>query len=278
MPTFTAIAFDRLIEPGAAKAMAAVRTGSTDSKLGRSSSVPNARSDRGAEASDPKFEKSTSVRNSKSNGRDVTSTLITDRQHHWTPISPALYATPEPTPLPDSPSSFPPSPYIINHKRRGPRLLKSFSQDDVAICTRALNENKMNENAKYAEKEVDPAARNESSSHPNVIESSKDAVAPSVLSPVKEEHVNGVFSAEFQINDLDNSSAVQNGTMRSIAFNKQQDGEADDFFDPHESMSVKSNAESETNYGVERSANISTPMVEFYDAWEGIIPFVILYS
>ncbi|KAH0467776.1 hypothetical protein IEQ34_002809 [Dendrobium chrysotoxum] len=40
--------------------------------------------------------------------------------------SPALYATPTVTPLPfpDSPSSFPPSPYIVNHKRRGPRLQK----------------------------------------------------------------------------------------------------------------------------------------------------------
>lgn len=40
--------------------------------------------------------------------------------------SPALYATPTvaPLPLPESPSSFPPSPYIVNHKRRGPRLQK----------------------------------------------------------------------------------------------------------------------------------------------------------
>ncbi|KAL0924991.1 hypothetical protein M5K25_003293 [Dendrobium thyrsiflorum] len=40
--------------------------------------------------------------------------------------SPALYATPTvtPLPLPDSPSFFPPSPYIVNHKRRGPRLQK----------------------------------------------------------------------------------------------------------------------------------------------------------
>ncbi|XP_031496843.1 uncharacterized protein LOC116262003 [Nymphaea colorata] len=33
---------------------------------------------------------------------------------------PALYTTPEPTPIPDPPSSFSPSPYVINYKRREP--------------------------------------------------------------------------------------------------------------------------------------------------------------
>jgi len=50
-----------------------------------------------------------------------------------TQTSPAsLYATPESTTLPDSPSSFPGtwSPYIINHKRRGASLAKTFSQGD----------------------------------------------------------------------------------------------------------------------------------------------------
>jgi hypothetical protein len=50
-----------------------------------------------------------------------------------TQTSPAsLYATPESTTLPDSPSSFPGtwSPYIINHKRRGASLAKT-SRGDV---------------------------------------------------------------------------------------------------------------------------------------------------
>ncbi|CAN6253618.1 unnamed protein product [Urochloa humidicola] len=52
-----------------------------------------------------------------------------------TQTSPAsLYATPESTTLPDSPSSFPGtwSPYIINHKRRGASLAKTLSQGDAA--------------------------------------------------------------------------------------------------------------------------------------------------
>ncbi|KAK1300205.1 hypothetical protein QJS10_CPB13g01110 [Acorus calamus] len=44
---------------------------------------------------------------------------------------PSLYMTPDVTPLPDIPSSHSPSPYIIKHKRRGPRLPKSFSHGDV---------------------------------------------------------------------------------------------------------------------------------------------------
>ncbi|KAK4749072.1 hypothetical protein SAY87_026521 [Trapa incisa] len=41
-------------------------------------------------------------------------------------MTPALYAMPEtPPPLQDSPTSFPPSPYIINHKRRDPCLGKN---------------------------------------------------------------------------------------------------------------------------------------------------------
>ncbi|CAD6332905.1 unnamed protein product [Miscanthus lutarioriparius] len=51
-----------------------------------------------------------------------------------TQTSPAsLYATPESTTLPDSPSSFPGtwSPYLINHKRRGASLARTFSQGDA---------------------------------------------------------------------------------------------------------------------------------------------------
>ncbi|KAK3158849.1 hypothetical protein QOZ80_2AG0142420 [Eleusine coracana subsp. coracana] len=50
-----------------------------------------------------------------------------------TQTSPALYATPETTSLPDSPSSFPGttwSPYLINHKRRGASLAKTLSLGD----------------------------------------------------------------------------------------------------------------------------------------------------
>ncbi|XP_042027138.1 uncharacterized protein LOC121774305 [Salvia splendens] len=81
-------------------------------------------------------------------------TTVVDKEHHWTRISPALYATPESTPLRDSPSSFPPAPYIIYHKRRGPRLMKSFSEYDVATWKNKSDEIKVDKNESRAEKGV----------------------------------------------------------------------------------------------------------------------------
>ncbi|KAJ7965690.1 hypothetical protein O6P43_015287 [Quillaja saponaria] len=100
MPTFTAISLDRLLEPKVSKSV--------------DKSFP--------------FPKPVTKSNSgRSNG-----TFSSERKIGRPQIKPALYATPEPTPLPDSPTSFSPSPYIVNHKRRGPRLLKSYSKKDVS--------------------------------------------------------------------------------------------------------------------------------------------------
>jgi len=65
----------------------------------------------------------------KSSEKPIPVPAALDRTH----TLPALYTTPESTPLPDSPSSFPGtwSPYVINHKRRGPGLIKTSSQGDV---------------------------------------------------------------------------------------------------------------------------------------------------
>ncbi|KAJ3686820.1 hypothetical protein LUZ61_015984 [Rhynchospora tenuis] len=60
-------------------------------------------------------------------------------------MSPALYATPQTAPLPPetplSPSSFSPvSPYVINHKRRGPRLSSAENSLPDANCGPQLPE------------------------------------------------------------------------------------------------------------------------------------------
>ncbi|KAL3525357.1 hypothetical protein ACH5RR_013729 [Cinchona calisaya] len=259
MPTFTAIALDRLIETGAPKTMAGEKS-SPDVKLDRRNSNPNSSFDRGIAAPGTKLEKAVSIPTRKLEGGNGTSNVSVDRKHHWTQISPALYATPEPTPLPDSPSSFPPSPYIINHKRRGPRLLKSFSVDDVATHSKVLDEK-----VKDAEQEAASATNNSNALPGKIVESPEECDgASSIHSHVEEKSYIGISEGELGINDLANGSVVENGT-----FGSQRDGEtADDFFDPQESMSVKSNAESETNSMVERSVNVATPMAEFYDAWE----------
>ncbi|KAE9467000.1 hypothetical protein C3L33_01094, partial [Rhododendron williamsianum] len=236
MPTFTAIALDRLIEPGAAKSMTTV-TNVSDSKLDRRNNTINSKLER-------------------MNSTSTTTTL--DKKHHWAMIKPALYATPKSTPLPDSPSTpLPdsPSPYVVDHKRRGPRLLKSYSEDDVAARKRAPEEEKVGDNTKVAGKETTDLTED---------------VAYSVTCPVEQEHVNGISSGEPVISELSsslaaqNGSAVQNGSAKSV----EEGGELEDFLDPQDSMSAKSNTEGDSNSGVERSLYQTTPVAEFYDAWE----------
>lgn len=92
MPTFTTIALVNLLEPDVIQ---------PTMQLGPKSTSPNGFPQNGA--------KKTSI----SNDRRPTQHLF---------FSPSLYRTPEQTPVPDSPSSFSQSPYILDFKRRRPRL------------------------------------------------------------------------------------------------------------------------------------------------------------
>ncbi|KAG6476643.1 uncharacterized protein LOC122025562 isoform X1 [Zingiber officinale] len=96
MPTFTAIALERLLEPG---------------------------------SRDPAQKPPPIPITVERAARDTT----VRKSVPWPYISPALYATPVATPLPDSPSSIvSESPYLINHKRRGPRLINGFQKSDAS--------------------------------------------------------------------------------------------------------------------------------------------------
>ncbi|CAI9754184.1 unnamed protein product [Fraxinus pennsylvanica] len=267
MPTFTAIAFDRLIGPGAEKSVMPVINASD---LARRNSTPDSSLDRRIISPSSKLERGVSVPpNPKLNRTNGSSTMaVVDQRHNWTQISPALYATPESTPLPDAPSSFPPSPYIINHKRRGPRLMKSFSEDDVATHQRAVNENKFNENGKNVEKELVGIAKDDSCVHNEPVDSFEDNNYTPTIPNGAEEDLNGVFDGEHGSSDLTNGSTVKNSAVKSVGFNLQRDSEVDDFFDTQDLMSVKSNSESEGIGVAERSLNSITPTAEFYDAWE----------
>ncbi|KAL6576120.1 hypothetical protein OROHE_000591 [Orobanche hederae] len=260
MPTFTAIAFDRLIEPGASNSMVPPRN-FTDSKLERRHSTPNTNQVREIDNPISKLERGATIpynptfykrRNSAS-----TTTTVIDKKHHRTQISPAHYATPESTPLPDSPSSFPPSPYIINHKRRGPRLIKSFSEDDVATWKHEI---KVDENGNTDEKDVAASVSKDDS-----------FVSMKVLD------LNGAHNNENGGSDMERGPSGQNGVMKPLAFNMQKDVDVDDFVDPQDSMSVNSIGESEGNGGTGRSLNLTTPLSEFYDAWEGAFFCYLLF-
>lgn len=246
MPTFTAITLDRFLEPGASKS---VDRPIPNSKPPNSRPIPN------------------------SNLERRNSTSATERRVKRPQIRPALYATPKATPLPDSPTSFTPSPYIINHKRRGPRLVKSFSEENVPL--RQEPDEKVNENAGNVET--------------NVAHSADDvSVTFTIPGANQEERVNGSHdrqvgnhSSEFGCSngglvssyvDVANSSKSDSVTGEDDLFKLERGGESENFFDPHESLSVTSNTDGEDNSGAERSITLTTQMGEFFDAWEGNCP------
>ncbi|GLU13759.1 hypothetical protein SLE2022_303730 [Rubroshorea leprosula] len=258
MPTFTAIALDRLFEPGASKSV---------DKSGSKAKPP------------------APISTSKLEGRNGSS--VAERKVSRPQITPALYATPESTPLPDSPSSFSPSPYIVNHKRRGPRLQKSFSAQDVSSQQKDLPEENVNGNVKQGDSNM-------------CADSSKgDSVTFNIPTPIEKEHDNGIHDSPIKEEDAnggllgsvqhvnsahDGESASSNGRVRSsdvsnsftmenvvrnlVPLNLNINGDSEDFFDPRESMSATSGNEAEDNSGAESFARIMTPNVEFFDAWE----------
>ncbi|XWS42083.1 hypothetical protein CRYUN_Cryun17cG0138400 [Craigia yunnanensis] len=265
MPTFTAIALDRLLDPGASESVD--KSGPTlKPPIPNPKPIPNP--------------------NSKLERRNSTS--VTEKKVNRPQISPALYATPKATPLPDSPSSFPPSPYIINHKRRGPRLLKSFSENNVSSRKTTLEEDEVNGNAKLAEtKSVDlskdgsvtfsiPEPNEEE--HENVVHNGpiKGEQANGVRADsIQDEHMNGVHDGEsgssnekVGSNQMSNGLARDSAVLKLVPLNLDRCGDSEDFFDPNESMSVTSNTEAEDDTGAENSARFTTPRVEFFDAWD----------
>lgn len=252
MPTFTTVALDTLLEPGGSKTTAVGNyvpdqkldsRNATSSRIERVGSLPSSKSNDALNVPQPRMER----RNSAS------ATDINNKRR----ISPALYATPETTPLPvvpDSPSSFPPSPYIINHKRRGPRLLKSSSDDDVAAAEQDVEKEKEAVNAKNEEKEE--------------VDTDKDAEFTfNVPIPIEVGHDEGVSNGGLGNSELKNGVDTRIGIIRPLEVNERRDGEPDDFFDPQDSLSVQSN----TSNGGEQPFSRTAPS-EFYDAWEELSP------
>ncbi|KAI4314826.1 hypothetical protein L6164_027694 [Bauhinia variegata] len=235
MPTFTAIALDRLLEPGTSKTV--------EKSVSPSMPVPNSKLERRNSAS--------AIRNSATSGNGASTTK---KKPPRPQLKPALYATPEVKPLPDSPSSFPPSPYIINHKRRGPRLNKSFSEASVPSKQKAADDEKV-------------------VNSDTVIVSSAGDLQVTITNPeaVKEKHVNGVGDLESEQKETGSSSIIngshrENNVMKGVTLQSERDGENDDFFDPQDSLSYTSNTDGEDNG--DRSTKFFPPGVEFFDAWE----------
>ncbi|CAN1121997.1 hypothetical protein LINPERPRIM_LOCUS2515 [Linum perenne] len=257
MPTFSAIALDRLLEPGASK--------SADKPF-----PPNANP-----VPKPKPP-------SRSTLHRRNSTSITDRSPHRPQLTPSLYATPEATPVPpDSPTSYTPSPYIINHKRRGPRLSKSTSVGNLAAQRKALDKDEVNGGSMGVDTHVNvtgdqPVAL----SRPDF-----DRIEHKILSresPKEQELPNGIHSLSTEAVPINgqhdgakvNSKGKAGMSDMRYAFLKEKDGSSardsdiEDFFDPNESMSLASTTDGEDNFGSSAKLSASTQLAEFFDAWE----------
>ncbi|KAE8685982.1 GTPase Era [Hibiscus syriacus] len=257
MPTFSAIALDRLLEPGTSESV--------------DKSGPNMK---------PPLPKPKLVTNSKLERRNSAS--VTERKiNHPQISSPGLYATPETTPLPDSPSSFPPSPYIINHKRRGPRLLKSFSENNVSTQKKTTEESEVGKAELIETKSVDLSKDGsinfsihepDEEEHENGINNDPIKVEKANgfhASSIQDEQMNGVHDGELGSgNKAVGSSQMNNGMASDIAspklvsLNLNRGDESEDFFDPKDSMSATTNTDGDD----ESAARLGTSGVEFFDA------------
>ncbi|GAB2260017.1 hypothetical protein Droror1_Dr00010872 [Drosera rotundifolia] len=322
MTTFTAVALDRLLDPGASRSAATAtknsETETVESRRGKSvgawMGVP------------PRAEI----------GRRNSDTAVEGERRgvgQWRMGNPALYVTPEATPLPDSPGldsrSEMLSPYVINHKRRGPRLVKTSSEQSVAakggssgVGNGHLRDNEVAGNGHSSDKEVVRVGlSNGKEEVGNGHLSDTDLVCNGHLSSKKvfnnghlnqtkvvgNGHLNGKkVASNGHLSDMkvvsngglsDTENGMVGAVMKEVNANgfkghndgdgrqasvsigekgelnkvgglsMEGEGEAEDFFDPQESLGYASCTDVEDN-NAEQSGRISTPGGEFFDAWE----------
>ncbi|CAN8254772.1 unnamed protein product [Cochlearia groenlandica] len=250
MPTFSAIALDRMIEPGASTS-AAENVQSTNSYY---SKPPISKLEKGK-------------------GRLPDEKPVT---RPW--MSPALYATPDAILLPNTPSSFPPSPYIINHKSRGPRLLKSSSEANVASQQKTVEDET---STGVVDVKASPRRKSTSFSFPSSEASGEDYLNGVNGHPVGNFDFDGIIDGPVWSplnvkveNEKSEIAKAANGLERvkdspePVTAKAEKESESEDFYDPGESASFTSHSEVEGDAGEEDSQRLATPVGEFYDAWD----------
>ncbi|KAK4784702.1 hypothetical protein SAY86_019070 [Trapa natans] len=245
MPTLAAVAFDRLIEPAASESLEKASHRSTPATNTRHSN-PN-----------PRIKTKLERRNSTS---DV------DRKSQQPRIDPALYTTPDVTPVPGSPSAYSPSPYVINHKWRGPRLPRTFSEGGVST---SLN----------AQEEKGSQCREDGNK--SAIASDGSSVSYSISKQVEVREANGFSDRKLGKNEtisgnivwevgssfLNDSLVVDNDSHKLDPVISKNLGDIDDFYDPQDSLSHTSNTD-EDNSITHQFAKNTAMTGEFFDAWE----------
>ncbi|KAL0448305.1 UNVERIFIED_CONTAM: hypothetical protein Slati_1386900 [Sesamum latifolium] len=233
MPAFTAIALDRLIEPGAVKSMSTL-SDSPYSRLERSHSTPNSREESGRDSSSAELERRVSVPPNRKWERGVSVPPIVKQE--------------KPITIPSN----------VKHDRR-----------NGASTTTVTDEIKVDENGNAAENDVASVSNDNASVPREVLDSTmNDDIKPSGAQDANGKHLNGVCNDGHGSSNVERVPVRQINVAKSVAFNLQQDGDVDDIIEPHDSMSAKCIGQNEGNVVADRLWNSTTPMTEFYDAWE----------
>ncbi|XP_057824083.2 uncharacterized protein LOC131036253 [Cryptomeria japonica] len=224
MPTFSVIALDRILEP-------------------TTSNNNGSRNNSGSASGKTKVQDENGNKSSKK-PKNV--------------ISPSLYATPQRTPIPDYPTSFNPSPYVVDHKRRVPFVVK-----DVKGFEPRTKENR-----------TEGKGENDTS----IVEGEAIAVSDGpefVETTVKNKYLTlagGLDSGDSMANEVPEDSVLGVGGLRhNFGLKEEKESDCDDEFlevDEWKSVASSSDAESRSR----RSYNFSTQtgQSEYFDAMEDI--------
>lgn len=238
MPTFSAATLDRSLTPGASKSP------EIPSTLYSKPPISNPVND---ESKQPKEKTFT-------------------RPH----MSPSLYATPKEIPRPNSPSSYPPSPYIINHKARGPLLLRRHSEVDGPSHLKTLDEEKICANADV---DVTTSLRKSTSLSFPISE----AIAVDHTQGIPERpvwdfsppHGRDLSNGGIGSNNATNTLEWKSYLLEPVRIKADKELESENLYNPGESVSFTSNTQVEDVGGAENSHKLATPVGEFYDACDG---------
>lgn len=167
----------------------------------------------------------------------VFDTTLKDHQQTKAKTFSCLYATPKEIPLPYSPYSSPPSPYILNHKARRPAPLLKGSSDDVEATTTSSTSSEDDVLGRPVWDSTPPQGNfwgKKSASH--------------------------ISNGDIGSADADNCLAQESYLLESVRTKANKDHVPEYFYDRGQSVSFTSNS------GAENSHNLSSSGGEFYDA------------
>lgn len=186
-------------------------------------------------------------------------------------MSPSLYATPKEIILPSSPSSSPPSPYIVNHKARGPALFKTSSDVDVDVPShpKSLKDENIHGNADV---EATISLRKATSlsfpiaeDHPNGVHTKGVRERPLWdCSPPHGKYWNDKSAGHISNAGIGSNNAAtclewQSYLLNPVSVKANKEWKSEDYY----------NAEVEDDGGSESSHKLPSYVGEFYDARDG---------